>query len=253
MIIIKMVYTIKKLADIAGVSVRTLHYYDEAGLLQPQTRGSNGYRYYDEESIIKLQQILFFRELGFSLEDIKKIISSPDFDVIEALRSHRTLLQKKAERILRLIETVDKTIKTLIGEKNMKIHEYYEGFSEEQVEKYREEVRQRWGEKTLQESEEKVIKMGKQKFAQAQARGDELFKAIAENMSKGAESKEVQSLVAEWRQWLENFHHYSDEEVLGLGMEYSRNPEFAKFFHKYNKDLPEFLTKAVQFYCNQNK
>ncbi|MDO8579140.1 MAG: MerR family transcriptional regulator [Dehalococcoidales bacterium] len=89
--------TIKKLADLAGVSVRTLHYYDQMGLLKPGSRSASGYRFYDESAVVKLQQIMFFRELGFSLYDIRKIVSQPDFDVLEALKSHRSLLRKKAE------------------------------------------------------------------------------------------------------------------------------------------------------------
>jgi DNA-binding transcriptional MerR regulator len=109
------VYTVKKLASLAGVSVRTLHYYDELGLLKPRYRQENGYRHYDEDSIIRLQQIMFFRELGFSLDEVGKIISHPDFDVLEALRSQRDLLVKKSERLGVLISTVDKTIKRLKG------------------------------------------------------------------------------------------------------------------------------------------
>lgn len=248
-----MLYTVKKLADLAGVSVRTLHYYDEAGLLKPKSRSASGYRYYGEEAVVRLQQIMFFRELGFSLDEIGKIISRPDFDVLEALQSHRTLLAKKAERIDELLTTVDKTIKKLKGAVKMQIKEYYQGFSDEQIEKYREEVRQRWGEKTLQESEERVIKMGKAKFTALQAEGGKIFQSISDNMPKGYDSRVVQAQVAEWRQWLENFHHYSDEAVLGLGRMYSQSPEFAEFFRKIHRDLPKFLTKAIEYYCTHQK
>lgn len=115
------VYTVKKLASLAGVSVRTLHYYDELGLLKPRYRPENGYRHYDEDSIIRLQQIMFFRELGFSLDEIAKIISCPDFDIIEALKSQREVLVKKSERLEELISTVDKTIKQLRGEDKMQL------------------------------------------------------------------------------------------------------------------------------------
>src|SRR4030043_1055691 len=115
------VYTVKKLASLAGVSVRTLHYYDEMGLLKPRERRGNGYRHYDEDSIIRLQQIMFFRELGFSLDEIRKIISLPDFDVLEALKSQRDLLVKKSEGLGELISTVDKTIKRLKGEDTMQL------------------------------------------------------------------------------------------------------------------------------------
>ncbi len=248
-----MFYTVKKLADIAGISVRTLHYYDEMGLLKPKSRTANGYRYYDDGAIVRLQQIMFFRELGFGLDEIKKILADPDFDVIQALQSHRTLLLKKSERISELVTTIEKTIKNLKGETDMPIKDYYEGFSDEQIEKYRQEVRERWGEKTLEDSEARVVNMGKEKFKALQEEGGAIFKAISDNMPKGYDSKEVQELVAKWRDWLENFSHYSDEAVLGLGQAYSRHPDFAKFFAKYDAAFPEFFTKAIEYYCSNKE
>jgi DNA-binding transcriptional MerR regulator len=253
MMSIMTVYTVKKLAGVAGVSVRTLHYYDEIGLLKPRSRSKSGYRYYDEEAIIRLQQILFFRELGFGLDEIRKIVTKPDFDVIEALQSHRKMLVKKAGRIDELLQTIDKTIKKLKGTAKMEIKEYYRGFSDEQIEKYRREVRERWGEKTLMESEERIIKMGKEKFAALQAEGGRIFRSIADNMDKGHDSDIVQQQVAEWRDWLENFHHYSAEAVLGLGREYSQNPEFAGYFQKIHQELPGFLTLSIEYYCTHRK
>ena len=243
----------KKLASLAGVSVRALHYYDEIGLLRPDSRSEKGYRYYGEAAAVRLQQILFFRELGFSLDDIKRIMAQPDFDTLEALESHRKLLLKKAERTQRLLETVDRTLKKLKGETKMKINEYYEGFSDEQIERYRREVRERWGERMLEESESRVMGMGKDKFAALQAEGGLIFKAVSDNMAKGAESPEVQELIQRWRDWLENFAPYSDEAVLGLGQEYSRNPEFAAFYRKIHPELPGFLTRAIEYYCRKSK
>jgi DNA-binding transcriptional MerR regulator len=244
-----MAYTINKLAKLAGTSVRTLHYYDELGLLKPEFRSTNGYRQYGEKAVVKLQQIMFFRELDFSLDEIKKILSQPDFDVLEALRSQKILLIKRKERIDELLITIDKTVKNIKGETNMDIKEYYKGFSDEQIEKYRREVREKWGEKTLNDSEVRVKKMGKEKFKELQAESDKIFRTIVDNMSKGYKSDIVQGEVAKWRKWLENFSHYSDEAVLGLGQAYSQDPRFAKTFWKYHKDLPEFMTKAIEYYC----
>jgi MerR family transcriptional regulator, thiopeptide resistance regulator len=243
------VYTIKKLAVLAGVSVRTLHYYDEVGLLKPEFRSANGYRHYGGDAVIRLQQIMFFRELDFSLEEIKKIISRPDFNVLEALEQHRVLLQKRAERLGALLGTVDRTVKKLKGEKEMPIKDYYKGFSDAQVEKYRREVRERWGEKALEESEARVMKMGQEKFAALQVEGGKIFQSIADNMDRGYDSPAVQAQVKKWRAWLENFHHYSDDAVLGLGRAYSQHPDFAAFYRKINKDLPEFFTKSIEYYC----
>jgi DNA-binding transcriptional MerR regulator len=241
-------FTIKKLADIAGISVRTLHYYDEIGLLKPQYRRDNGYRYYGEEEVILLQQIMFFRELGFSLDEIRTIISSPDFNVSEALEQHKNLLVKKDKRLKELINNVERTMSKMGKQSEMNIKEFYQGFDDEQVEKYREEVKRRWGPKVLEESEKKVIGMGQEKFIALQAEGGKIFKAIMESMSEGYDSKYVQALITEWRKWLENFHHYTDEEVVELGRAYSQHPDFIKFFQQYSDDLPIFLTRAIEHY-----
>ena len=241
-------FTIKKLADIAGTSVRTLHYYDEIGLLKPQYRRDNGYRYYGEEEVTLLQQIMFFRELGFNLDEIRTIISSPDFNTSEALEQQRNLLLKKEERLKTLINNVERTMSKTGKQSEMNIKEVYQGFSDEQIEKYREEVRRRWGSKVLEESEKRVIGMGREKFIALQSEGGKIFKSIMESMSEGYDSKYIQNLITEWRKWLENFHHYSDEEVVELGRMYSQHPDFIKFFQQYSNDLPIFLTRAIEHY-----
>ena len=241
-------FTIKKLAEVAGVSIRTLHYYDEVGLLKPQFRKENGYRFYNEESAMILQQIMFFRELGFSLDEIKMIISRPDFNIPEALKAHKRILVKKDERLRELINTVERTIRKMNKKSKMGIKEYYRGFSEDQIEKYRDEVRHRWGEKVLIDSEKRVIGMGQEKFMALQAEGGKIFKTVMENMSEGYDSKLIQDLIVEWRQWLENFHHYSEEEVVELGRAYSQHPDFIKFFQQYSNELPVFLTWAIEYY-----
>ena len=241
-------FTIKKLAEVAGVSIRTLHYYDEVGLLKPKFRKENGYRFYNEESAMILQQIMFFRELGFSLDEIKMIISRPDFNIPEALKAHKRILVKKDERLRELINTVERTIRKMNKKSKMGIKEYYRGFSEDQIEKYRDEVRHRWGERVLIDSEKRVIGMGQEKFMALQAEGGKIFKTVMENMSEGYDSKLIQDLIVEWRQWLENFHHYSEEEVVELGRAYSQHPDFIKFFQQYSDELPVFLTWAIEYY-----
>jgi len=123
-----MAYTVKQVASMSGVSVRTLHFYDETRLLKPAYLGANGYRFYEEAQLLTLQQILFYRELGFELREIKRILGRRDFEKVAALQSHRTTLQKKLSRMRRLIETVDKTIQHLKGTKKMKNEEMFAGF-----------------------------------------------------------------------------------------------------------------------------
>ena len=124
-----MAYTVKQVAAMSGVSVRTLHFYDETGLLKPAYQGANGYRFYEEPQLLTLQQILFYRELGFELKQIKQILGRADFEKAAALQSHRKVLQKNLSRTRKLIETIDKTIQHLKGTKKMKGKEMFAGFS----------------------------------------------------------------------------------------------------------------------------
>src|ERR1700691_5462637 len=124
-----MAYTVKQVAAISGVSVRTLHFYHETGLLKPAHLGANGYRFYEEPQLLTLQQILFYRELGFELKQIKGILGRADFEKVAALQSHRKILQENLARTRTLIETIDKTIKHLKGAKKMKSEDMFLGFS----------------------------------------------------------------------------------------------------------------------------
>jgi DNA-binding transcriptional MerR regulator len=124
-----MAYTVKQVAKMSGVSVRTLHFYDETGLLKPAYYGRNGYRFYEEPQLLTLQQILFYRELGFELKEIQRVLGRPDFQKTAALRSHRKVLQKDLGRTRQLIETIDKTIQHVKGTKKMKSEHMFTGFS----------------------------------------------------------------------------------------------------------------------------
>src|SRR5215471_10324587 len=124
-----MAYTVKRVAAMSGVTVRALHFYDEIGLLKPAHHGANGYRFYEEPQLLTLQQILFYRELGFALKDIKKILARADFEKVVALRSHQTVLQESLTRTRTLLGTIDKTIQHLEGENRMKSEDIFAGFS----------------------------------------------------------------------------------------------------------------------------
>jgi len=123
-----MAYTVKQLSELSRVTARTIHFYEEIELLKPAYYGANGYRYYEEKELLQLQQILFFKELGLSLKQIQKVVGSSDFDQLAALHSHKKALSKEWEKIGKLLETIDKTIKHLKGKKKMKDKEIFEGF-----------------------------------------------------------------------------------------------------------------------------
>ncbi|MCB0235981.1 MAG: MerR family transcriptional regulator, partial [Anaerolineae bacterium] len=139
-------YGVRELARLAGVSVRTLHHYDQIGLLTPSSRTAAGYRQYGADDLMRLQQILFFKELDVPLGEIRAILDDPEFDQIAALEQHRRLLQLQSERLAQLLKTVDKTIQKLTEDTmTLTNEELYEGFSKEQIESYENEARERWG------------------------------------------------------------------------------------------------------------
>ncbi len=241
-------YTVKQLSDLAGISPRTLHYYDEIGLLKPATHGDNGYRYYGEDCLPRLQQILFFKELDFSLEEIQTILAQPGFDVAHALQVHRQALLERVERLNRLIQTIDKTTLHLKGQQTMKKNEYFEGFSEEKQKQYEEEIRQKYGEKAF-DGVTDWNSYTPDKKARIIAESAAIYDDMAANMGKGYASPEVQQIVARWHQHLRYFYEPSNERLLGLGQMYTEQPEFVAKFRAIHPDLPEFLNQAIQFYC----
>ena len=131
----------------------------------------------------------------------------------------------------------------------MAIRDYYEGFSDEQVAAWRKEAKERYGESAVAESDRRVLKMGKEKFAAVQQEIDAVYRQVVALMDRGPASPEVQALVGKWRQWLQNFYHYTDDMVLGLGRMYSRDERFADFYRKYHPDMPAFWTRAIEVYC----
>ncbi|AKG52999.1 transcriptional regulator merR family [Dehalogenimonas sp. WBC-2] len=242
-------YATGELARLSGVSVRTLQYYDKIGLLKPDSYSVAGYRRYDETAALRLQQILFYRELGLELSGIHRVMENPGFNTLAALESHRKLLEKKAERLNKLLNTVDTTIAKLKGEREMEIKDYYKGFSDEEVESMRREAREKYGEKTVADSEARVMAMGKEKMTVVQAEFDNIYRAIVADMPKGPKCAEVQTRIARWRELMENFSHYTDEMILGLGQTYSADDRFVAFYHNYHEDMPGFMTRAIEHYC----
>ncbi len=246
-------YTVKQLAKLAGVSVRTLHYYDEIGLLKPSALGENGYRHYEEEAVLKLQQILFYRELELSLDEIKAVTGRPDFDVETALRSHREALQGRVERLKRLIQTVDKTINHLKGNEDMNEKGLFEGFSEEEQEKYAQEAEQMYDPETVRASNRKWKAYSTAQKEHILVEGKAIYTDLAAVMPKGAESPEVQVVIARWHQHMQNFWSPNDEQLLGLADLYNDDPRFKANYDKIDPKLAGFMREAVKVYVKSRK
>ena len=248
-----MPYTIKKLATLSGVSTRALRFYDEIGLLKPAYYGDNQYRYYEEEQLLLLQQILFFRELGFPLTEIQQIISSHDFDKIEALNTHKSILQSSLERAETLIKTIDKTISHLRGKLIMRDAEMYEGFDpvkQQEHEKYlldtgvitQQQIDESWG---------KVRDWKKPNWEQFKKEGEQLNQALANALKKHLkpEDVEVQALVQRHYDWVNVFWTPTHESYTVLAQMYLDHPDYREFYNKYHPNLVEYLVEAMRVYA----
>ncbi len=243
-------YTVKQLSDLAGITVRTLHYYDEIGLLKPSEVGANGYRYYNTEALFRLQQVLFYREMDLDLEQIKRILDDPGFDLISALRQHRRMLETRVERLKTLMSTIDTTIMHLVGEIHMSKKKIFNGFSAEKQKQYEEEAVNLWGEAVRESHKLWNSYTDQEKEAIVQEGGD-IYNEIAANMAKGPTSPEIQALLARWHQHLRNFYEPSIEVLGGLGNMYHDHPDFNDTFTAIHPDLPAFLKQAIAAYVDE--
>ena len=246
-------FTVKQLSKLAGVTPRTLHHYDAIGLLKPSRVGDNGYRYYGEESLLRLQQILFYRELDIPLEDIKKILGRRDFDVLGALRSHKDALKKQVTRLNRLINTVDNTINHLKGNNIMSDKAYFEGFSEEEQEKYAQEAEQLYDAESVRESNRKWKTYSAGKKEAIMAEGKVIYTDMIAAMPKGAASKDVQAIVERWRKHMDYFWTPKLDQLPALANGYNDDPRFKANFDKMHPQLAEFMREAVNVYVTNQK
>src|ERR1051325_629168 len=227
-------FTVKQLSKLAGVTPRTLHHYDAIGLLKPSRVGDNGYRYYGEESLLLLQQILFYRELDIPLEDIKKIMGRRDYDIVGALHGHKEALQRQVTRLNRLISTVDNTINYLKGNKEMSNKQLFEAFSDEQQAEYEKEIAQKYDPATVKASAKKWKAYTAAEKKHIGEEGNEVYKSILAAMPKGASSREAQAGIERWRKHIEYFWIPDDEQLVGLADLYNEDSRFKANFDKFD-------------------
>lgn len=239
--------TVNEVAKLAGISVRTLHYYDEIGLLLPDGASDAGYRLYGDSSIERLQQILFFRELGFPLGEIAAILNAPNYDKSQALTNHRRLLTLKRERLNGLIALVDQALK---GEGSMSIKEFDMKKIDEAREQYAAEAKARWGETdAYKESEKRTAKYTKEDWARMSAKSEAIFKGFAELRNLDPVSDAAQSLVRQWKAFIsESYYDCTDEILSGLGEMYVDDARFTKNIDAYGDGTAMFMRDAIRAY-----
>jgi DNA-binding transcriptional MerR regulator len=241
--------TVKRVAEIAGVSVRTLHHYDEIGLLRPARVIASGYRLYSHDDLERLQQILFFRELGFGLEEIREILSRPDFDRRGALESHRRLLTERMERLERLVRSVDRTLKAMEGGVEMEGKDMFDGFDPSE---YEEEARQRWGHTAAyRESQRRTSAYAEEDWAEIRAEDAAIRAALASLMDRLPSDPDVQLVVERCRRLIqERFYNCPAEMYRGLGQMYEADPRFAANYDGVRPGLARFFHQAIEAYCD---
>lgn len=254
-----MEYTVQKLAKLAGISTRTLRYYDEIGLLKPARINSSGYRIYGQNELDFLQQIMFYRELGVGLEDIRSIITADSFDKIMALQEHRSKLIAQKKRISTLIGNVEKTIKMKKGMIEMSDKEKFEGFKQnlidENEKKYGKEIREKYGDKQVEESNMKLKNMTPEQFEAAEKLNEQLFETLKSAMETKDPSGELAQKAARiHREWLSYYWpEYSKEAHAGVAKMYVDDERFAAYYDKTAHGAAVFLRDAVLIYTGMTQ
>lgn len=228
--------------------MRTLHHYDQIGLLVPQAKTEAGYRLYGEAELYRLQQILFYRELGYSLKAIADALDAPGFNLVDSLKAHRAKLEREGQRTQQLIETIDKTIVELKRKDKMLSHEeLYEGFP--QGKEYRQEAVERWGDE-VEQTEQRMKQMSKAELQELKAEGEEVTQKIAALMNLKPDDSLVQKAVAEHFRHMNRFYLVTTEGYLGLGRMYVEDERFTAYYEKVKPGLAVFIRDAIEVFCS---
>lgn len=248
-------YSVKQLSSLAGVSVRTLHVYDEIGLLKPSVRTAAGYRQYGEQELLRLQQILFYKELDFSLQEIAEILDHPEFDLVRALENHKQSLKEKKKRLDTLLQTIDKTINKIKSSMKLKPEELYAGFPRENAEAWRTEAIAKFGNEAVERSEKNLLNMTKEGFAELTQESGRIIEKLLSMSNEDPESQQVQEQISKHYTVIRKFwgtHESKDnqaEAYAGLGELYVQDERYTMVNGKPNPFFAQFMRKAMRYYA----
>ncbi|PKM83233.1 MAG: MerR family transcriptional regulator [Firmicutes bacterium HGW-Firmicutes-14] len=254
-----MEYTVQKLSKMAGISSRTIRYYDEIGILKPARISSSGYRIYGQKEVDRLQQILFYRELGLNLENIREIVTNPAFDETEALHEHHERLQEKRKQLDLLISNVEKTISLKEGRITMSDKEKFAGFKQKLVDdnekKYGEEVRAKYGNESVDKSDQKVLNMTQEQYEEVTRLETEFKETLKSAFKAGDPAGELAQKAADLhRRWLTFFwDNYTEEAHAGVAQMYVDDERFTAYYDRDQPGTAEFLRDAVLIYTGMKK
>ncbi len=250
-----MEYTVKALAELAGVTPRTLRWYDQKGLLRPRRTTEAGYRLYGPEEVDRLQDILFYKELGLGLEAVRELLDAPGFDRLAALQSHLTELEARRERLDALILTVEKTIDEAKGGRPMTDKEKFEAFKRRAVEaneeRYGEEIRRKYGPEAVEASNSRILSMTEEEHGQWRALEAEILSALAAAVRDredpaGPEGRRIAEL---HRRWLScTWTAYTPQAHRGVAELYTADERFTAYYDKEVPGCAAFLRDAVRAY-----
>lgn len=239
---------VKAVAALTGVTVRTLHHYDDIGLLKPAIVTDAGYRLYSDDNISTLQQILFFRELGFPLKRIQQILQDPTFNRLEALELQLDMLRAKRKQLDIMMETIQQTIKSEKEGMTMTNEEKFQGFKFS-MNPYEEEARKRWGDQAVDDTNKTVQQFGKQIEKQM----NEVYFELAELRHTDPTSAVAQEAIQKWYLLLNKMGTYSLDAFAGLGEMYIADERFTKSIDQFGEGLAQFMRDAMQEFAKQRK
>lgn len=250
-----MEYTIKKMAEISGVSPRTLRFYDQIHLLKPSRVTESGYRIYTSQEVDRLQQILFYRSLDFKLEQIAEILDNPAFDHRQALIQHQEMLQEKRKQLDTLLMTIQHTLESYEGGKPMKDHEKFEGFKKQKIMEnetnYGQEIREKYGDDTVEKANKKWQNMSEEKFEEMQSLEKQLLADLTTYLQSDSDQKLALKLFEEHKKWLTfSWPSYSSEAHRGLGLLYISDERFTAYYdERCGNGAAQALNTIIQTYA----
>lgn len=248
-------YSVKALADLAGVSVRTLHHYDRIGLLKPEFRTDGGYRMYGKDELLRLLQILFYKELDFELKKIAEILDDPGFDLLSALNGHREKLIKRKSRIDGLLKTIDRTIEHLKNKTKMNYESLYDGIPKEKARAWRKEALERWPDE-VRKSEAALLKMAKPDFEKLKNDFADCWETLAGLKSEDPTSDHVQKEIYRHYRFIRQFWGTVGEEDLqaepyaGLGNMYVSDERYTSINGEPDPVFAGFMQKAMRYFAD---